>query len=246
MIRPYASRRFLVRAGFAGFGLLAAPRAAGAAMTPPQPDKDVDKKPDEKDVGAVEDLMREHGVLRRVLCIYSESAPKLRGSGAVDPRPIQQAAQLFRDFGEDYHERKLEEAHIFPAVAKAGGAAAALVDVLKAQHERGREITGFILDIAGKGAIAQGQAEPLARAFDTFALMYHNHTAREDTVVFPAWKEALTQDQLDDMADRFEDIEREQFGHDGFEDAVKRIAGIEQALGLADLAQFTAPPPPKL
>jgi hypothetical protein len=47
------------------------------------------------------------------------------------------------------------------------------------------------------------------------------------------------------MGDKFEDIEHQQFGKDGHEDAVAQIAQIEQALGLADIAQFTAPPPPK-
>jgi hypothetical protein len=37
--------------------------------------------------------------------------------------------------------------------------------------------------------------------------------------------------------------ERQTFGRDGFEHAVKEIAEIEQTLGFADLAQFTAPPP---
>ncbi len=41
------------------------------------------------------------------------------------------------------------------------------------------------------------------------------------------------------MNDRFEDIEREQFGKDGFSMAVRQISDIEAALGLADLAQFT-------
>jgi len=45
---------------------------------------------------------------------------------------------------------------------------------------------------------------------------------------------------------KFEDIEKEQFGGDGFEDAVKQISAIEGSLGLADIAQFTAPPPPKV
>ena len=45
--------------------------------------------------------------------------------------------------------------------------------------------------------------------------------------------------------DKLEEIERQQFGKDGYEDAVAQIRQIEQALGLADLAQFTAPPPPK-
>jgi len=150
---------------------------------------------------------------------------------------------LFRSFGEDYHERKLEEALIFPAVRKAGGAAAVYVDVLIAHHNRGREITDYILAVTGKEAIGAGDAEPLARAFDSLDLMYANHAARKDTIVFPAWKNALSERRLDEMGDKFEDIERQQFGRDGFEDAVAQIGHIEQALGFAELAQFTAPPP---
>ena len=123
--------------------------------------------------------------------------------------------------------------------------AAPLVDVLIAQHQRGREITGYILDATGKAAIANASAEPLARAFDTFVLMYRNHAAREDTIVFPAWKSTLSRHRLDEMGERFEDIEHQQFGRDGFDDAVNEMAQIEQALGLHDLARFTAPPPPK-
>jgi hypothetical protein len=46
------------------------------------------------------------------------------------------------------------------------------------------------------------------------------------------------------MNEKFEDIEHQQFGEDGFENALKQIAEIEQSLGLSDLAQFTAPAPP--
>jgi hypothetical protein len=76
--------------------------------------------------------------------------------------------------------------------------------------------------------------------------MYRNHAARADTIVFPAWKKTLTSEQLNEMSEKFEDIEHEQFGEDGFDDAVKQIAGIEDSLGLSDLAQYTAPPPPKV
>ena len=145
----------------------------------------------------------------------------------------------------DYHERRLEEAHIFPAAAKAGGAAAAYVPALKAQHQRGREITDYILAMTGNGAIGATHAEPLARAFETFVLMYRNHAAREDTIVFPAWKTALSARQIHEMGEEFEDIERQMFGRDGFEDAVAEVGRIEQTLGFADLAQFTAPPPPR-
>jgi hemerythrin-like domain-containing protein len=201
----------------------------------------------EKEVGAVEDLMREHGILRRALLVYRETAVKLGGDPSkVDPKPLHQTATLFRNFGEDYHEKKLEEAYLFPALRKAGGPAASYVDVLIAQHNRGREVTDYILAVTGRGTIGSGDAEQLAHVFDTFDLMYENHAAREDTIVFPAWKEALSEHQLDAMSEKFEDIERQMFGKDGFEDAVAQIGRIEAALGFADLAQFTAPLPPKV
>jgi hemerythrin-like domain-containing protein len=235
-------RRLLATAGIAGAGLVLAKGGVGLAVAAEMAKKRVQ----EKAVGAVEDLMREHGVLRRALLVYIESVPKLRtNAGSLPADAIARTAKLFRSFGEDYHERMLEEAHIFPAVKKAGGAAAAYVDVLIAQHNRGREITDYILAIAGKSGIGTGDAEPLARAFESFVLMYQNHTAREDTDVFPAWKDVLSERQLHDMGERFEDIEQRQFGKDGYEDAVKQIGQIEQVLGFADLAQFTAPSPPK-
>jgi hypothetical protein len=74
--------------------------------------------------------------------------------------------------------------------------------------------------------------------------MYGAQAATEDTIVFPAWKETLSAGQLDETGEKFEDIEHEQFGADGFEGAVKQISEIEGAPGLSDLAQFTAPSPP--
>jgi hemerythrin-like domain-containing protein len=190
--------------------------------------------------------MREHGVIRRAILVYRQAAVKLRSKPAsVDPDALRRTALLFRSFGEDYHEKKLEETHIFPAIKKAGGPAAAYVDTLIAQHQRGREITDYVLAVAAKGAIGTGDAEPLARTLDSVELMYEHHAACEDTFVFPPWKDALSAHELDEMGEKFEEIEHQQFGKDGFEDAVTQIGRIEQALGIADIARFTAPPPPK-
>jgi hypothetical protein len=46
------------------------------------------------------------------------------------------------------------------------------------------------------------------------------------------------------MGEKFEDIERQQFGGDGFDKAVKQMDEIENALGFSDISQFTAPRPP--
>ena len=74
--------------------------------------------------------------------------------------------------------------------------------------------------------------------------MYQNHAAREDTLVLPAWKQALAESDIAEIGDKFEDIEQQQFGKEGFDATVEEIAAIENALGYGDLTQFTAPMPP--
>ncbi len=223
---------------------------AGAASLPllaepiPQANHTKEKEPE---VTATEDLMREHGVIRRALLVYLEVVPKLRQNPAsVDATALQHTAKLFRTFGEDYHERMLEEQHIFPLIRKQGHELARYADILTEQHQRGREVTDYVLTVSNGPRISIAHAEPLAKVFESFVLMYQNHAAREDTIVFPAWKKNFTGKQLDEIGDQFEEIEHKMFGKDGFEDAEKKISQIEGELGFADLAQFTPPPPPKI
>jgi hemerythrin-like domain-containing protein len=203
------------------------------------------KKENEAEVTANEDLMREHGVIRRALFVYAETARRARqDAGKIPLASLLDTSKLFRQFAEDYHERALEEENIFPVVRKLKAAVAQLPDVLQAQHQRGREITDYITRIASGSSISTNESERFAATLDAFVAMYGPHAAREDTELFPAWKKALGDKAYDEMGDKFEDIERRTFGHDGFEDALGRIAKIEQDFGLADLAVVTAPPAP--
>jgi hemerythrin-like domain-containing protein len=196
----------------------------------------------EPEVTATEDLMREHGILRRALLVYAECVPRLREKPeSVDASALHRTAELFRKFGERYHEQQLEEQHIFPVIRKMKRVAS-YADVLTSQHARGREITAYTLSVTGGAKISAGA--PLASALAGLVRMYEHHAAAEDTIVFPAWKTNYTNKQLDEIGEKFEDIERKTFGHDGFEDAEKTMSEIERALGLFDLAQFTAPRPP--
>jgi hypothetical protein len=117
---------------------------------------------------------------------------------------------------------------------------------LLVQHQRGREITAYVEATARRGRIGPGEAEPLARALEAMVRMYQAHAAWEDTVLFPAWKKSQPAARLREVAERFEQLEHQRFGRDGFEDAVARITKVEQAFGLADLGTYTAPPPPSV
>lgn len=205
-----------------------------------------DKK-DEKEVTPLEDLMREHGVLRRILIVFGEAAVILPSNPpAVWAEAIQKAAKLFRAFGEDYHEKKLEEQYIFPLIRQkgVGGPAGTYPDVLTAQHNRGREITDYILSATASGKVGANAGE-LAKAVNGFVRMYETHAAREDTIVFPAWKNLIPPDEYDELGEKFEEIEHAQFGEDGYDDAVKQIAEIEATVGLSDISKFTPDAPKK-
>ena len=122
--------------------------------------------------------------------------------------------------------------------------AAGYVDVLVDQHTRGREITDYLLSITKADRIPSNSVEPLAKALESFVRMYDHHAAIEDTVVFPAWKTAIGQAEFDELGEKFEEIEHQQFGDDGFEAALKRMEEIETSLGMSNLDMFTAPLPP--
>src|SRR2546426_1679612 len=163
------SRRKLLR-DFFGIGVAVAggPLVAEAFQTELASAKGNEKEPE---VTATEDLMREHGVIRRALLVYYEVIPKLRQNpSSIDAAAIQQAAKLFRTFGEDYHERMLEEQHIFPLIRKQSKAMSVYADILIEQHNRGREITDYVLAVTNGGKISTAHSEPLAKVFETFVL----------------------------------------------------------------------------
>jgi hemerythrin-like domain-containing protein len=231
-------RQMIVATGAVALGLVASPLVAAES-------KKDEEAHDAKEVLAVEDLMREHGVLRRALLVYSEASARILGGKKDVPLDaLGRTAALFRTFGEDYHERALEEQHVFVPLIKAGGTNGALAKTLTSQHQRGREITDYVTAIAKKGQ--SGADATFANTLVSFVRMYQHHAAIEDTIIFPAWKRAITATQYDELSDQFEDLEHKMFGKDGFEDALSRIASIEQAFGLTDLAAMTPPAPPKV
>jgi hemerythrin-like domain-containing protein len=188
---------------------------------------------DEAEVTPCEDLMQEHGVLERVLLIYDEAARRIEGKVALDLSIVSGAAAIIRRFVEDYHEKD-EEQFIFPRLERANREVA-LVAILKQQHARGRDATDEIMR-----RVAAGTSSPeLASVLRAFERMYRPHAAREDTVLFPAFRALMGRSAYRELGEQFEDKEHELFGVHGFEQIVAELTKLEQALGIADLASFT-------
>lgn len=232
-----ASRRdFLRNTSIAGVALLA-PAISTASPQMPAP-KDEKPKGDEG-ISPAEDLMREHGVLNRVLLIYDEHLRLLTAKRTFDGSILASAADIIRHFVEEYHE-KLEEDFLFPRFRKANKLVS-LVDTLQEQHKAGRQLTAKIKELAGLATFkyVSEDSDKLSDALRAFLRMYRPHEAREDTVVFPAFRSIVSAHEYDALGDDFEKKEDELFGDEGFFKVVDKVAELEKKLGIYDLAQFT-------
>jgi len=192
---------------------------------------------EENEVAPAEDLMREHGVLKRVLLVYDEVRSRIAAKKDFPPDTISKAAEIIRSFIEQYHE-KLEEDHLFPRFRKKGKLVE-LVDTLEAQHQAGRRLTERVLSLVKAGVASDAQKQDLSSSLAQFVRMYAPHEAREDTVLFPALHEILSKREYDALGEEFEKKEHQLFGKEGFEGMVERVAGIEKQLEIFDLRQFT-------
>jgi hemerythrin-like domain-containing protein len=190
-----------------------------------------------EDVTPPEDLMREHGVLDRVLLIYEAAMWRLAAKDDFDPKVISDSAKVVQDFIENYHE-KSEEDFIFPRFRKANQMTD-LVGVLLQQHQAGRRVTVNILKFAPDSR-AEGEARSLCvTAMQAFIAMYRPHAAREDTDLFPKLRSIVSAHEFDVIGEDMEKQEKQKFGDDGFEKVVAHVAELERRIGIDDLRQFT-------
>jgi hemerythrin-like domain-containing protein len=212
---------------------------AGGLIVPPAFAAKARKKESEKEaeVTPPEDLMREHGMLDRLLLVYEAGLRKFASNEDFDPAVITTAAETVRDFIENYHEKSEEQA-IFPRFRKAGKMVE-LVDILLAQHQAGRRVTQVILQSASGSRKDGDDRRRLVNSIEAFIAMYRPHAAREDTDLFPLLRSLVSAHEYDAMAEDFEKKEHQLFGEDGFEMMAKRVASLEQQIGIHDLAQFT-------
>src|SRR5438477_1693337 len=143
-------RGFLYLATAAGISIAAAGTLA---------DDDKDKKQDKnaEEVSPPEDLMREHGVLKRVMLVYDEIVRRLDAKQDFPPQALADAAGIIRHFVEDYHE-KLEEDYLFPRFVTANKLVD-LVNTLKDQHQAGRRMTDVIIQRASLQSLKDSQEQ---------------------------------------------------------------------------------------
>lgn len=191
---------------------------------------------EDEEVSAVEDLMREHGLLNRVLLIYEELIRRMKNNISFNPHIIYYSALIIREFVEDYHE-KTEEKYVFPLLQHSHNH---IIDQLLKQHTLGRFLTSRIMNNSENRIMKNSEKEQLICYMHLFVKMYRQHEVIEDTVIFPAFKKLLTKEQYDYYGELFEQEEKQIIGENGFKKYLDVIILIEKYLGINDLSKITS------
>ena len=228
-----SKRRDFVRKGL----IVTLSSVAGVSMLLGCKNKEEKIEREGQEVSPPEDLMQEHGVLNRILLIYDACRIRLENKISFPKEALGNAANIIRTFVEDYHEKQ-EENYLFPRFKKANQFSD-LVDVLLQQHQAGRRLTDQIMQLAKSQSASDTENQKLIQLLTAFNIMYRPHEAREDTVLFPAFRKLVSKNEYDSLGEEFENNEHKRFGEDGFETMVNKVAEIEKSIGIYELSQFT-------
>lgn len=186
----------------------------------------------------IENLMKEHGVLMRIIAIYDKVVSDTALSKELNVGAIHRAASIFRDYIEKHHDR-CEERYIFPQFRKANYIVE-IVNELHDQHAAAIKITRQILALSsGEDGTGANGWQKLMGLCTEVSRMYRPHMAWEQSVVFPVFYDIVTPDYVRDARKKMESEEKEILGDTGFRGLVGRLSEIEKEVGTYDLHSYT-------
>lgn len=225
-------RRFFTVVGAAGLG------AATAAVPGVAGQEQAEAEIQAPGVPATEKLMREHGLIQRLMNVYQECADRLAVGEDLPDGLILNAGALADEFIETYHE-EAEQKYVYPVFVEAGRMAD-LVAVMVRQHAIGRRLSEQTIYQAGQGEQAELETrDSLMRTCWRYSRMYRAHAAFEDSILFPELRDVVSEEEFREIASRIRAFEHETLGRGGLAQVGERVAEIEALLGLEGLDSFT-------
>jgi hemerythrin-like domain-containing protein len=203
-----------------------------------KPLKEKGEELEEEEASPLEDLMKEHGFVERILIIYQRMIDMaVRGQG-VDVSAINGSANMIRDYINNHHERD-EERYIFPKFKEANYIVD-IVDTLQAQHDQSRKIAKELINLSARGEnISMDDRKRMMSLCGDFVYMYLAHIAHENTILFPTFYDIASNEYIQDIRERMEEEEEKVLGETGFRGIVGRLSELEKRVGSYDLNQFT-------
>ncbi len=204
-----------------------------------KPLKEKGEELEEKESSPMEDLMKEHGAVERIMLIYQRMIEKAITGQELDVSVINRASHMVEEYVSEHHERD-EEKYVFPKFREANYIVD-LVDTLEHQHDVSRELNRQAMELSAKGPrITRDETARLLDLCGMFIDMYLPHISRENTILFPAFFDIVSAEHIRDIKKEMEDEEEKVLGETGFRGFVGRIAALEKEIGCHELSRYTA------
>ncbi len=184
-------------------------------------------------MSAIQVLMDEHRVIEQVLACLAKMAERCQREGRLDAEPARDAVEFFRNFADRCHHGK-EEQKLFPMMESRGfSPLAGPTAVMRQEHERGRELLGEMrAAIDGAAAGQPREVVDFVRAASSYAQFLHEHIHKEDHVLFPMAERMLGPNALDELAESFDRVEREEVGEGVHDSWLKRANALADHFGV--------------
>lgn len=178
----------------------------------------------------LEILRNEHGLIRRFLDNLTLGVERLEKGERPATDFFEKAVEFARTFADRFHHFKEEHVMFVQLAQKKGGAMDAKIELLRYQHERGRN---FVNEIANSlEEYAKGNPIKTTVVLENTAayvslLRHHIHV--EDHVFYPMVEETLSAEELQRLQEEFDKQDREAGGKT-FEECHKLVTDMGSLL----------------
>ncbi len=174
----------------------------------------------------LETLGNEHGLIRHYLENLALGARAIEDGQRPSRAFFDKVVEFARTFTDGYHHFKEEHVLFVQLAQKRGGEVDAGLDVLRYEHERGRELVATIAGaLDGYAAGDPRQTTALLESCAAYGSLVRHHIHTEDHVFYPMVRAELAAGELADIGEHFEK-EREQHGGAAFEQAHKLVVDM--------------------
>lgn len=178
---------------------------------------------------AIEQLMKEHAAIERMLVVLDAVCRRLESGEGVEPGHLDQVVAFFRGFADECHHEK-EETVLFPALEKAGiPREGGPLGVMLHEHDQMRGyLRGLATAVERLRAGEVGAAMSLARNAGHYANTLRLHMDKENSALFRMAEMRLGPAKEEQLAEQFEAIETQKMGEGKHEELHALLDRLEE------------------
>lgn len=173
-------------------------------------------------------LKEEHKEIRRMLKILGKVSEKLKSGERVERDILEKVLEFIKVFADRCHHGK-EENLLFPAMEEAGiPREGGPIGVMLYEHEVGRNaVKGMKEGIEEFYKGNENARKKISENAETYIELLDSHIYKEDNILYPMADMHLSEEQQDELFEKFEEVEKNTIGEGKHQAFLELIENLE-------------------